>query len=195
MRWGNLPAETFGAVTKRVMDRKGGTVRFLGVGRLVVAWRRDADDWNVNPVACRREDTGFDASNLQSLLDEFEAANGPVSDAEVDRALAQWPDTCGRCGGPVSFTTTNGTRVHNNCATAHGAPADEPRGRADTCDHEWSDRGGIDDRWRECWLCGAQWDLSVETLDSVREAWNEGYRAGIEDKDNLRFNPYGEAGL
>lgn len=24
------------------------------------------------------------------------------------------------------------------------------------CQHEWTDRGSADDRWRECWLCGKQ---------------------------------------
>jgi hypothetical protein len=27
-----------------------------------------------------------------------------------------------------------------------------------TCDHEWTERGGPGDEWRECWLCGLQED-------------------------------------
>ncbi|MCU1617374.1 MAG: hypothetical protein JWO98_4914 [Frankiales bacterium] len=28
----------------------------------------------------------------------------------------------------------------------------------DPCDHEWTERGGPGDEWRECWLCGLQED-------------------------------------
>jgi hypothetical protein len=24
----------------------------------------------------------------------------------------------------------------------------------ENCEHEWTERGGFGDEWRECWLCG-----------------------------------------
>lgn len=29
------------------------------------------------------------------------------------------------------------------------------------CDHEWGERGGPGDQWRECWLCGTTRDAST----------------------------------